>query len=108
MSEQGYKVKEAPACPHCKAVMEKFDSRQLDWGTPFLWVCQNNECPFFKKGWEHMMENYGQLVSYRYMVEPEGGQAGALPTFSRQYLDQHGKPENPYLDPDKWDVPEEE
>lgn len=62
------------------------DSRNLDWGTPFLWVCFNDECTFFVKGWEHMMNTYGQLTSYRYMVEPDSGNCGVLPAFSHEYL----------------------
>ena len=46
MSEMEYKVKEAPTCPHCKSVMEQMDSRHLDWGLPYLWVCFNNNCTF--------------------------------------------------------------
>ena len=98
--ESEYKVKEAPTCPHCKEVMEQMDSRHLDWGTPFLWVCFNNNCVFFMKGWKHMMENYGQLVSYRYMVAPDNGAAGVIPAFSHEYLRNNGRPSNPNYDED--------
>jgi hypothetical protein len=98
MSEMECKVKEAPTCPHCKSVMEKMDSRHLDWDFPYLWVCFNNECGLFKKGWNHMMETVGQLVSYRFMIHPQNGEKGVIPAFSHEYLSQHGKPGNPYLD----------
>ena len=78
MSEMEYKVKEAPTCPHCKSVMEQMDSRHLDWGLPYLWVCFNNNCTFFMKGWKHMMESYGQLVSYRFMIQPDSGTVGVI------------------------------
>lgn len=109
MSDREYKVKEAPTCPHCKSAMEQMDSRHLDWGLPFLWVCFNNNCTFFMKGWKHMMESYGQLVSYRFMIQPDSGSVGVIPAFSHEYLHQHGKPENPYLEPDApTDVPDKE
>ena len=95
MSDMEYKIKEAPTCPHCKTVMEQMDSRHLDWDSPFLWVCFNNECTLFKKGWNQMMENYGQLVSYRFMIQPQNGAASVIPAFSHEYLQQHGKPANP-------------
>ncbi len=99
--EAEYKVKEAPTCPHCNTVMEKMDARHLDWGTTFLWVCYNDHCGFFKKGWKHMMENYGQLVSYRFMITPDNGSQGVIPAFSFEYLKRYGKPGNPYEEPDE-------
>ena len=111
-TETEYKIKEAPSCPHCKEAMQKMDSRHLDWGTTFLWVCFNNHCEFFKKGWKHMMDNYGQLVSYRYMVTPDSGTEGVIPAFSHEYLATQGKPSNPYMDPDAvdkyYEVPDED
>jgi hypothetical protein len=95
METKDWKVTEAPNCPHCKAVMEQMDSRYLDWDSPYLWVCYNNECSLFKKGWNHMMETVGQLVSYRFMIHPQNGQAGVIPSFSQEYLGKNGKPANP-------------
>jgi len=100
-SEVKYKVAEAPTCPHCRIVMEKMDSRNLDWGTPFLWVCFNDGCSFFMKGWQHMMDNYGQLASYRYMIEPDSGSCGVIPAFSQAYLNKYGKPGSPYPEVDE-------
>jgi len=90
-----WKVTEAPTCPHCKEVMEQMDSRYLDWESPYLWVCYNNECSLFKKGWNHMMETVGQLVSYRCMIHPQDGQVSVIPAFSQEYLGKNGKPANP-------------
>lgn len=100
MSEMEFKVKEAPTCPHCNAVMEKLDARYLDWGLPYLWVCYNNDCTFFKRGWEHMMENYGQVVSYRFMIQPDTGTVGVIPAFSLEYLRESGRPGDPYGGPE--------
>ena len=30
------------------------------------------------KGWKHMMESYGQLVSYRFMIQPDSGTVGVI------------------------------
>jgi hypothetical protein len=95
MDTSNWKVTEAPTCPHCSMVMEQMDSRFLDWDSPYLWVCFNNECSLFKKGWDHMMETVGQLVSYRFMIHPQNGDTGVIPAFSSQYLTTHGKPANP-------------
>ena len=96
MSTENYKVPDPPTCPHCKTVMEKFDARELDWGTPFLWVCFNEECAFYVKGWKHMEDNFGQTVSYRYMVEPESGTVGVIPAFGAAYMTRQLGKGDPY------------
>jgi len=96
-----WKVTVAPTCPHCKTEMEQMDSRYLDWESPYLWVCFNNDCTLFKKGWDHMMDGYGQLVSYRFMIHPQSGQSGVIPAFSQQYLKANSKPANPNFDKDE-------
>lgn len=101
MDTRNWKVTEAPTCPHCKATMEQMDSRHLDWESPYLWVCYNNECTLFKKGWGHMQEAYGQLVSYRFMIHPQSGENGVIPAFSHEYLKKHGKPGDPYVEEEK-------
>ena len=110
--ESEYQIKEAPTCRYCNATMEKMDARHLEWGTTFLWVCYNNECTFFKKGWDHMMKTVGQLVSYRFMITPDNGSQGVIPAFSSEYLVNSGKPSNPYVDPDAvdryYEVPDDE
>jgi hypothetical protein len=86
MSTFEIKITEAPTCPHCKALMEKLDARYLEWGTPFLWVCFNDSCAFFVRGWKHISENFGQGASYRFMITPDSGQANALPWFGVEYI----------------------
>jgi hypothetical protein len=95
MDMKDWKVTEAPTCLHCKAVMEKMDARHLDWDAPYLWVCYNDECTLFKKGWNHMMDTVGQLVSYRFMIHPQNGQTGVIPAFSHEYLEKSRKSANP-------------
>ena len=101
MDMTNWKVTEAPTCPHCKMKMEQLDSRHLDWESPYLWVCFNDNCTLFKKGWNHMMDSYGQLVSYRFMIHPQSGESGVIPAFSQQYLKENSKPKNPNFDKDE-------
>jgi hypothetical protein len=101
METTSWKVTEAPTCPHCKTVMEKMDSRYLDWESPYLWVCYNNECNVFKKGWDHMLESVGQMVSYRFMIHPQSGETGFIPAFSHDYLKKYCKPGDPSSEGDE-------
>ncbi len=82
------KIDKAPMCPHCGIETSEYKappfnfSDGLGWGTPFLYVCFNDNCPLFVNGWKHMEENYGQVASYRYMVMPDSGEESVMPAFS--------------------------
>ncbi len=77
-----------PACPHCRQEMTLWEvppitfSDGLGWGTPFLFVCFNDECPLYKQGWEHLQDTYAQSASYRCMNYPGTEQFEVMPVFS--------------------------
>ncbi len=77
-----------PACPHCGQEMTLWEvppitfSDGLGWGTPFLFVCFNDDCPLFQQGWGHMQETYSQNASYRCMNYPGTDQFEVMPVFS--------------------------
>jgi len=77
-----------PACPHCSQEMTLWEvppitfSDGLGWGTPFLYVCFNDDCPLYKQGWEHMQDNYAHNASYRCMNYPGTEQFEVMPVFS--------------------------
>jgi predicted RNA-binding Zn-ribbon protein involved in translation (DUF1610 family) len=77
-----------PKCPHCGVEMIIWEvppfnfSDGLGWGTPYLFICFNDECSLYVKGWENMEENYGQVSSYRCMNYPGTKQFECIPVFS--------------------------
>ncbi len=77
-----------PACPHCSQEMTLWEvppitfSDGLGWGTPFLYVCFNDDCPLYKQGWGHMQDTYAQSASYRCMNYPGTEQFEVMPVFS--------------------------
>jgi len=72
-----------PTCPHCGAEMKKWKTPQAStWSSPFHWVCFNDECPYFIRGWDWMMESQKIKASYRHSVNPETGASGPLPVWS--------------------------
>ncbi|MDM8526422.1 zinc ribbon domain-containing protein [Desulfococcaceae bacterium HSG8] len=79
---------EKPRCPHCDTEMHIWEvpsitfSDGLGWGTPYLFICFNDECSLYKGGWESMQENYGQVASYRCMCYPGTEQFECMPVFS--------------------------
>lgn len=54
----------------------------LGWGAPFLWVCPNDECPVFRKGFEHTFDHYGRASSMRSIIEPDSGRSSVTPAFT--------------------------
>ncbi|MDL2321374.1 zinc ribbon domain-containing protein [Desulfosarcina sp. OttesenSCG-928-B08] len=79
---------EKPACPHCNGVMSIWEvppinvGDGLGWGTPFLFMCLNDDCPLYTQGWDSMMDNYAQRASYRCINFPGTAQFELIPVFS--------------------------
>ncbi|MBW2603112.1 MAG: zinc ribbon domain-containing protein [Deltaproteobacteria bacterium] len=77
-----------PKCPHCGAEMTIWEvppfsfSDGLGWGTPYLFICFNDECSLYVQGWGNIEENYGHVASYRCMNYPGTKQFECIPVFS--------------------------
>ncbi len=67
---------EVKTCPHCKQDMSLCESPPihvgdgLGWGSDVLFICLNDSCPLFLKGWDQIEHQYGHHASYRYMEVP--------------------------------------
>jgi hypothetical protein len=69
-------IEEKHYCPHCSGNLKLCHAPPvhvgdgLGWGSEFLFVCLNDECPLFIKGWDYIENQYGHVGSYRYMEIP--------------------------------------
>jgi hypothetical protein len=71
-----------PTCPHCHAQLVKWLTPVgTSWG-PFLYVCFNDECSYYRGGWQYMESHFGRKVSYRHYLDPSTGATGPLPVWS--------------------------
>ena len=70
-------------CKHCGSVLDKVEFPVgHDIGFEYVWVCFNDECGYFKRGWDHMIKNFNVNASYRYMFNSFNNSEGPLPVFS--------------------------
>jgi hypothetical protein len=79
-----------PLCPHCGEEMKLWEvppfsiGDGLGWGTPYLYLCFNDNCQLYKQGWDHMKATYAHSASYRCMNYPGTEQFELIPVFSEQ------------------------
>ena len=72
-----------PVCPHCGSALKKWRVPEAaTWTEEFFFVCFNDDCSYYRRGWDWMMEHYGQMASYRYAWNPTTGGSLQIPVWS--------------------------
>ncbi len=72
-------------CPHCGVKMLKWKTPTFStWSAEFFYVCFNDDCPYFVRGWNHMEKTMQNKCSYRHRYDPTTGAAGPLPVWSAE------------------------
>ena len=76
-----------PQCSHCGQEMKKWKVPiNSTWSHEFFYVCFNDECPYFIKGWEHMWEQQATKASYRCRLDPDTGKCVPIAVWSYDAL----------------------
>ena len=76
-----------PVCPHCAEELKAFSlPDNTGYQGDFQLACFNDECPYYQRGWEHMVEHYAVKASYRYRVDPTNGKPSPLAVWSPDAL----------------------
>lgn len=70
-------------CPHCGQKMSKFRTPgESTWGEGYWYVCFNDECQYYVRGWDHMFKTMKVKSSYRHRYDPNTGSSGPMPVYS--------------------------
>ncbi len=68
-------------CPHCNQELTLCHAPPihvgdgLGWGSEYLFICLNDDCPLFVNGWEYIENQYGHVGSYRHMQIPNSNES---------------------------------
>jgi len=77
-------------CPHCNQKMKKWavpeNPFEATWDNEFLYVCFNDDCPYYVRGWDHIYKSTSRIASYRFMYNPEKDSCAPLPVPSPKAL----------------------
>ena len=76
---------EKHVCKYCGKELDKvLMPPESDWGVEYFFICMNDECSYFVRGWDWMQEKFKVHASYRYKYDPEKDTSGPIPVKSPQ------------------------
>lgn len=83
-------LEEKHYCPHCSGDLSLCHAPSvhvgdgLGWGSEYLFICLNDLCPLFVKGWDYIANQYGHVGSYRYMEIPNSKESYTMMVVGRE------------------------
>lgn len=72
-------------CPYCGDRLKKYEvphsAYEIDYWyeADHLYICFNDSCPYFERGWEWMWSQMRRNISYRHMYNPTTRKSGPIP-----------------------------
>jgi SAM-dependent methyltransferase len=84
------RVRETLSCPYCDEKLKKWEVPDnpfcQTWDNDYMYICFNDGCPYFVRGWDRMHKETNQGLSYRFMYNPENNCCMPIPVPSRSAL----------------------
>ncbi|MBN2317488.1 MAG: methyltransferase domain-containing protein [Acidobacteria bacterium] len=77
-------------CPHCDEKMKKWavpeNPFEATWENEFLYICFNDNCPYYVRGWDHVYKTTSRMASYRFMYNQDKDICSPIPVPSPKAL----------------------
>ena len=77
-------------CPHCDKKMNKWavpeNPFEATWENEFLYICFNDNCPYYVRGWDHVYKTTYRISSYRFMYNQDKDICSPIPVPSSKAL----------------------
>jgi SAM-dependent methyltransferase len=76
-------------CPYCCEKLWKWEVPQTpftQWDVEFMFLCFNDHCPYFVRGWDFMYRQGNSGLSYRFAYNPDRDQCLSVPVPSLHAL----------------------
>jgi len=84
------KVKETLECPYCGERLKKWlvpdNPFCQTWDNDYMYICFNDRCPYYVRGWDHLCSEGNRGMSYRLMYNPEKDRCNPIPVPSPKAL----------------------
>ena len=84
------RIRQTLRCPHCDSRLRKWavpdNPFGQTWGNEYMWICFNDACPYYVRGWQHMFQHGNRSVSYCLMYNPETDRCMPIPVPSSNAL----------------------
>ena len=83
-------IKRTLCCPYCGEKMKKWDVSknpyESTWDNDFVYMCFNDACPYFVRGWDFMYKQCNRSLSYRLVFDPAEDTCTSIPVYNYQAL----------------------
>jgi SAM-dependent methyltransferase len=79
------RVSETRACPHCGSRLSRWAVPQTpftEWDTEHMYVCFDDGCPYYRRGWGAMHRQGNPGFSHRFMFDPDRRVCTSVPVHS--------------------------
>ena len=84
------KVKDTLECPYCGERLKKWlvpdNPFCQTWDNDYMYICFNDQCPYYVRGWDHLSAEGNRGMSYRLMYNPEKDRCMPIPVPSHMAL----------------------